>query len=128
MQQVPSIRYVILFVRDMERSVAFYRDGLGLPLGMQSPAWTEFELDGTKLALHVSQALGPVPVANDHPGEKRGVAQEIVFVAGDPLAHRAELVRRGVNVAPPKVVHEAGPGQVGVSCIFEDPNGNTLSV
>jgi len=26
------------------------------------------------------------------------------------------------------VVHEAGPGQVGVSCIFEDPNGNTLSV
>jgi hypothetical protein len=51
-----------------------------------------------------------------------------VFHASDPFAVRKGLQERGVVVSAPKLVHEAGPTMVGVSCIFEDPDGNTLSV
>ena len=48
--------YVIVFVSDMARSVAFYRDVLGLPLEFESPKWTEFETPGTTVALHIADA------------------------------------------------------------------------
>ena len=41
-----------VMVSDMERSVQFYRDTLGLKLRFQSPDWTEFDLGTTTLALH----------------------------------------------------------------------------
>lgn len=47
------IQYSIVIVRDMSRSVAIYRDVLGLPLRFESPHWTEFETEGAKLALHL---------------------------------------------------------------------------
>lgn len=58
------INYAIVFVTDMNRSVAFYRDVVGLPLRFESPHWTEFATEGSTLALHVT------PTANPHAGEK----------------------------------------------------------
>ena len=37
-----ELKYVIKFVADMDRTVKFYRDVLGLPLKFQSPGWSEF--------------------------------------------------------------------------------------
>jgi lactoylglutathione lyase len=48
------VNYSIIFVSDMERSVAFYRDTLGIPLRFESPGWTEFETEGATIALHKS--------------------------------------------------------------------------
>jgi lactoylglutathione lyase len=48
------INYAIVFVNDMNRSVMFYRDVLGLPLKFQSPGWTEFATEGATLALHAT--------------------------------------------------------------------------
>jgi lactoylglutathione lyase len=47
-----KVDYVMVIVSDMQRSVAFYRDTLGLPLKFESPGWSEFETGGTTLALH----------------------------------------------------------------------------
>ena len=52
------VNYAIIFVSDMERSVSFYQDVLGLPLKFQSPGWTEFATDGATLALHESKQAG----------------------------------------------------------------------
>ena len=38
--------YAIVFVSDMEKSVAFYRDVLELTLKFQSPEWSEFATEG----------------------------------------------------------------------------------
>ncbi len=122
-----SIGYVIVFVRDMQRSVKFYRDTLGLPMGMESTHWTEFSTGGTKLALHLAEGLGPAPAPAKDPGAKKPAGVEIVFQCDDPLQRREALLARKVNIAPAKLVHEAGP-MVGVSCLFEDPDGNLLSV
>ncbi len=47
-----KLSYVMVFVADMKRSVAFYRDELGLKVRFASPTWSEFETGGTILALH----------------------------------------------------------------------------
>ena len=57
------VSYAIVFVSDMKRSVAFYRDVIGLPLKFDSPEWSEFATDGATLALHRSRAR-PLPVGD----------------------------------------------------------------
>lgn len=59
-----NINYAIVFVSDMTRSTAFYRDVIGLPLKFESPQWTEFEAGATTLALHGSSgpAIEPATV------------------------------------------------------------------
>ena len=54
MAYAPAMRvsYAIVFVSDMKRSVAFYRDVVGLPLKFDSPEWSEFSTDGATFALH----------------------------------------------------------------------------
>jgi predicted enzyme related to lactoylglutathione lyase len=45
--------YTMLSAQDMDRGVAFYRDVIGLKVGMQSPDWSELEVaDGAFVALH----------------------------------------------------------------------------
>ena len=60
------VNYAIVFVSDMQRSVAFYRDVCGLPLKFDSPQWSEFATDGATLALHASKA----PKAADEDSDK----------------------------------------------------------
>jgi lactoylglutathione lyase len=55
------VSYAIVFVRDMKRSVSFYRDVVGLPLRFETPHWTEFATEGATVALHVSEAATEQP-------------------------------------------------------------------
>lgn len=53
----PRISMVALGVDDLEKSVAFYRDGLGLPHIDSPPEVAFFELNGTWLGLAKREAL-----------------------------------------------------------------------
>jgi lactoylglutathione lyase len=53
------VKYSIIFVSDMSRSVSFYRDVIGLPLKFETPGWTEFATEGATLALHKSDCSNP---------------------------------------------------------------------
>ena len=64
------INYSIIFVSDMDHSVEFYRDVVGIPLKFQSPGWTEFTTEGATLALHKSDA--PKPDAESQGAEHAG--------------------------------------------------------
>jgi lactoylglutathione lyase len=50
------LNYAIIHVADMGRSVAFYRDILGLRLKFQSLGWSEFDAGGAIVALHQGEA------------------------------------------------------------------------
>ena len=50
------ITHSIVFVSDLQRSVAFYRDVVGLPLRFESSHWSEFSTGGATLALHASES------------------------------------------------------------------------
>ena len=61
------VSYAIVFVSDMKRSVAFYRDIVGLPLKFDSPEWSEFATEGATLALHKSgSSSGPAKAGASH--------------------------------------------------------------
>jgi catechol 2,3-dioxygenase-like lactoylglutathione lyase family enzyme len=54
-----KLHYVIKYVADMNRAVAFYRDALGFSLRFESPGWSEFATGETTLALHPASANHP---------------------------------------------------------------------
>ena len=56
---VRTVSVVYLYVSDMERSLGFYRDLLGIPLSGDSD-WQEATLGGTRFALHKTHVgIGP---------------------------------------------------------------------
>ena len=50
--------YTLVFVRDMPRAVAFYRDALGLTVNVSTPAWSELSIEGATIALHSGRESG----------------------------------------------------------------------
>ena len=53
----PRISMVTLGVHDLERSIRFYRDGLGFPLAESPEGIAFFELNGTWLSLYARDLL-----------------------------------------------------------------------
>jgi lactoylglutathione lyase len=48
---VESVGYVILYVRDLDVSVAFYQDVVGLPIKLRDAGYAEFVTGETKFGL-----------------------------------------------------------------------------
>ena len=112
--------YVMVVVSDMNRSVEFYRDKLGIPLKFESPDWTEFQTEGTTLALH---GRG---VAKPSSSEQAGAAGTCAFgfnVANLDQTY-VELTAKGVRFVVPPKTQEAEGIKLAV-CV--DPDGLTIS-
>jgi lactoylglutathione lyase len=63
---VCTVNVVYLYVSDMERSLAFYRDLLGIPL-VGDAHWQEATLGGTRFALHEThEGIGPLSTGTIH--------------------------------------------------------------
>jgi lactoylglutathione lyase len=96
--------YVMIMVSDMARSVAFYRDALGLALKFESPFWTEFSTGATTIALH-----GGAAPAGEPARDKVAGTCSIGFNVDDLDAVHGKLVARGVRfVMPPMDRPEEG--------------------
>lgn len=107
------VNYTIVFVSDMQRSIGFYRDALGLPLKFESPKWTEFATEGTTLALHLVEERGHNAAGTCQPG----------FEVEDMEAfHRAIEARGGRCLQAPKLQDFGGK-----LAIYADPDGLPLS-
>jgi lactoylglutathione lyase len=115
-----KLRHVILFVSDMERSVAFYRDVLGWPLKCQSPERTELATEGTTLALHyASRPSGAAAVQ----GEIAGRCQLGLWVDDVETFHQDMVARGTLCIQPP--TEDAFGAKVAV---YADPDGLPFSV
>ena len=96
--------HAIVFVSDMARSVAFYRDILGLPLRFESPEWTEFDTPGSTLALHLAD--GPAIPSQQH-GSQRANAS-LGFRVEDIDAFHQEMIAKGVTCLQPPEEEDFG--------------------
>jgi catechol 2,3-dioxygenase-like lactoylglutathione lyase family enzyme len=103
---------VVLYVRDMQRAVDFYRDVLGLELAFESEHWTTFRTGDCTLALHATTRREPGT------GEPNPT-----FLVADADAERNRLVAAGVEVTE---IREPAPGVK----VFDvhDPDGNRFSI
>jgi lactoylglutathione lyase len=114
------VNYAIVFVSDMKRSIAFYRDVLGLPLKFESPGWTEFATDGATLALHASAV--PPDASADPKRVPAGRCRPGLRVPNLDEFHEL-MVTKGVPcVQPPTEVFGARVAQ------YLDPDGLAISV
>ncbi|HEU4933644.1 MAG TPA: VOC family protein [Pyrinomonadaceae bacterium] len=77
-----QLDYTMIVVSDMQRSVEFYRDKLGISMKFQSPDWTEFATGTTTLALH-GGGVPKLAVAIDPDGLPVSFAQLIEHGAGE---------------------------------------------
>ena len=114
------IHYAIVFVKDMKRSVSFYRDMLGLALRFESPGWTEFATDGATLALHASERDNPdARNAADSPA---GRCRPGLSVPNLDEFHARMVEREVPCVQPPREAFGARTAQ------YADPDGLVISV
>ena len=112
-----QIDYTMVIVSDMERSIEFYRDKLGIPLKFQSPDWTEFLTGTTTLALHG----GGIPrQAKGGSADKDAGTCSIGFNVEDVDKTYNELRAKGINFVMPPTQRE-GEGIKLAVCI--DPDG-----
>jgi lactoylglutathione lyase len=108
--------YIVVYVSDMERSTAFYRDVLGLPLRFSSPGWTEFETGSVRLALH---RAGGQEQAQFYPGRPPAGVAHLAFVVPDIQAAYEELKARGATFSQPPEKQVTG----NLIAVLHDPDG-----
>jgi catechol 2,3-dioxygenase-like lactoylglutathione lyase family enzyme len=113
--RVPAISMILLGVRDMEKSVAFYRDRLGLALKQQFPGFAMFDTGVVTLVLSEDRAKGAGSAAG---------ATEVIFSVEDVKAGAEALKDQGVEFshAPHQV---NGPMW---AANFLDPDGHMLTL
>jgi predicted enzyme related to lactoylglutathione lyase len=107
----PQLSHVIVFVADMDRSIAYYRDTLGLGLRFGSGGWSEFETGGTTLALHPADEGSP-------PG-----TVQVGLTVDDVRRYCGDVAGRGANVSTPptETAH-------GLLAQLLAPDGNSVGV
>ena len=89
------IGYVILYVDDLDRSIGFYRDLLGLAFKFAQAGYAEFATQGTRFALYERARL-PGLIGRAAAGGDPAV--ELVFLVGDVDAEAERLGQAGVEV------------------------------
>lgn len=110
---IGDVQLVYLFVTDMDRAIAFYRDTLELPMEYSSgDEWAQFSAGAVKLALHGTQHVD------------LRVGGTIAFTVNDLDASKAKLAEQGVAIG-----HEGGGDRLGPRFVeFTDPDGNVLAL
>jgi len=109
------VSMIALGVKDPARSIAFYRDTLGME--MVGPAGEVTLVKSGEITIALNQPLGRAG------GAMVGAVEVIFQVPGVAAAH-ADLAKRGCSfVAAP---HEVYPGMWAAT--FTDPDGHRLTV
>jgi predicted enzyme related to lactoylglutathione lyase len=107
------VTYINIFVSDLDRAVAFYRDTMGLPFQFTAPE------HGYAAFLAGSIRLGIATPGEERPeliGRQTGIGLEVA----DVEAEHARLTRAGVKFTMPPTRQPWGT----VMAMFADPDGN----
>jgi lactoylglutathione lyase len=118
------LAYSILFAADLDRSIRFYRDVIGVPFKFSNESYAEFATEGAKFALfsrgHLPELLGR-PVPPDRVPWPQG---EVAFFVDDPDAEHERLRDAGVEVVAPPTDRPWGERTLHVA----DPDGNVVEL
>ena len=116
---------VNLIVRDVARSLPFYRDVLGLTAHYSDEDMAALQLDATQIVLHADHTYDKQPWAARlaEPG-KRGLGAEIRIMGIDPDAAEQRARDRGATVLSGAKDWPHGWRDV----VLEDPDGYTFAV
>ena len=121
-----SISCVTVPVENLQKSIAFYRDGLGLAVEEQDEEHAALDLDGVYLVLLERSEFGTYVERLGHRPAARGSAETIISYftesKGEVDTVMAQAQKAGANIV-------AASDEDGVySGYFTDPDGHTWEV
>ena len=115
---ITAVRQIALTVSDVERSVSFYRDALGLTFLFAAPPSLAFlDVGGVRLML-----------APPEGAFKAGASSVLYFKVADIIAAHAELSARGVSFTDAPHFIAPMPDHDLWLAAFRDPDGNPLAL
>ena len=119
-----SMRYLILYVADFEKSLRFYRDVLGVPVRAEHGSYVEFDTGSTILAFNTRESAREVTGLAIPDGEAASHTFELGFVVEDVPATIESLRQQGVTIVKEPVVKPWGQTVAYVA----DPDGHFLEI
>lgn len=106
---IGKLALFMVVVKDMDRSIAFYRDVLGLKLLFQTPGWSSLSAGNVEIGLHSE---------SEHLKVRPTESAQIGFYVDDIAGAITHLKTHGARVLmPPK------EEDFGTLSVFTDPDG-----
>ncbi len=122
MLKLLNIDHFVLTVASISRTVAFYRDMLGMTPVTFGEGRTALEFGPHKINLHEAGAEFQPHARNPAPG-----SADICLIVEDVAAAQAHLDSQGVDVFEGPVPRSGAQGAI-TSIYFRDPDGNLIEL
>jgi catechol 2,3-dioxygenase-like lactoylglutathione lyase family enzyme len=120
---IVSLDHLVLTVRDLDATVRFYRDGLGMRLETFGEGRKALHFGSQKINLHVAGREFEPKATRPTPG-----SADICFLTERPLAEvRAHLAAQGHPVLEGPVERTGAEGPI-FSIYVRDPDGNLIEI
>ena len=103
---VKKVGNVILAVKDIDKSLEFYHEKIGLPIKNQRRSWVDLGTSGALLSLH------PASLTAQHIGSSIENGITIGFLVGDVKSAVEELKSKGVKIYRDIVDRESGKNAI----------------
>lgn len=114
---IKKVGNVILAVKDLDKSLKFYHEIIGLPIKNQRRTWVDLGTSGALISLH------PASLTAEHIGSSIENGITIGFLVGDLQSAVKELKSKGV-----KIYREISEREAGKNAIVLDPDDYLISL
>ena len=113
---IKKVGNVVLAVTDIDKSLEFYHEIIGLPIKNQRRSWVDLGTSGALLSLH------PASLTAQHIGSSIENGITIGFLVGDVKSAIEELRSKGVRIHRDIVKKDAG-----LNAVVMDPDDYLIS-
>ena len=103
---IKKVGNVILAVKDLDKSIKFYNEIIGLPVKDQRETWVDLGTSGALLSLH------PASLTAQHVGSSIENGISLGFIVGDLKSALEEVKTKGVTVYRETIEKDAGKNAV----------------
>jgi len=114
---IKKLGNVILAVKDLDKSLEFYHEVIGLPIRNQRRTWIDLGTSGAIISLH------PASLTAEHIGSSIENGITLGFLVGDIKSAVEELKSKGIKIYREIVEREAGK-----NAIVLDPDDYLVSL
>jgi len=114
---IKKLGNVILAVKDLDKSLEFYHEIIGLPIRNQRRTWIDLGTSGAIISLH------PASLTAEHIGSSIENGITLGFLVGDIKSAVEELQSKGIKIYREIVEREAGK-----NAIVLDPDDYLVSL
>ncbi len=114
---IKKLGNVILAVKDLDKSLEFYHEIIGLPIRNQRRTWIDLGTSGAIISLH------PASLTAEHIGSSIENGITLGFLVGDIKSAIEELKSKGIKIYREVVEREAGK-----NAIVLDPDDYLVSL